>query len=562
MLDRLFSSARCTSSSIARASHSTASSARSSDSDWRNLMAVNLLAPMQITTQLMNLLARADEAHIVNMSSIFGLVPVRGLAAYQASKYGLVGFTLAMRNDYHRKNFGVSVICPGLVKTPMIEPDGPSKIYSKMPRIPAWLCTTPERVAQATVERHQARQGIGRHHLRRACDVVPQPLPSGAGRPPQPRRMAIARRRSSRRMRCRRPAVTARRQRSRCSTSDDRQQSRAGQAAASPSRRILLPKPGTQSVASRFHGVPAGAGHVGSVELAQYLEQRRLVGACARQKRGAQRTRAQACHGDAAVPDLLHQRLRDRNQICLAREIDRHARPRHESCHRCDIEDGAAPARDHGGQESQHQVGRRARTLTSMIASWRVAIQFHRVAEQPETGVIDEDVAVQIEGFELARDDFAGISRRLRSIARTTRGFARSVDIGRQQRPDSGLERAIRTTLAPSAAANLANSAPKPEDAPVTTMAGCMKATRFSDIGGLPRHPRPSLTGRDADLTGGPIIPRNRLLAGRFRPAMRFATRGPSPRSFGAGPVGTGNFPAHRRARFLKTQTLQRGRDD
>jgi 3-oxoacyl-[acyl-carrier protein] reductase len=131
-----------------------------SDSDWRNLMAVNLLAPMQITTHLMNVLARSDEAHIVNMSSIFGLVPVRGLAAYQASKYGLVGFTLAMRNDYHRENFGVSVICPGLVKTPMVEPDGPSKIYSKMPRIPAWLFTTPERVAQATVDAIKRDRGL------------------------------------------------------------------------------------------------------------------------------------------------------------------------------------------------------------------------------------------------------------------------------------------------------------------------------------------------------------------------------------------------------------------
>ena len=165
-----------------------------SDSDWRNLMAVNLLAPMQITTHLINVLARSDEAHIVNMSSIFGLVPVRGLAAYQASKYGLVGFTLAMRNDYHRKNFGVSVICPGLVKTPMIEPDGPSKIYAKMPRLPAWLFTTPGARRRSDRERHQARQGVGRRHLRRACDVVPQPLLSRARRPPQPRGMAVARR--------------------------------------------------------------------------------------------------------------------------------------------------------------------------------------------------------------------------------------------------------------------------------------------------------------------------------------------------------------------------------
>jgi 3-oxoacyl-[acyl-carrier protein] reductase len=126
-----------------------------SDGDWRNLMAVNLLAPMQITTHLMNVLARGDEAHIVNMSSIFGLIPGRGLAAYQASKYGLVGFTLAMRSDYHRRNFGVSVICPGFVKTPMIEAN-----YSRMPRLPAWLFTTPEHVAQATVDAIKRDRGL------------------------------------------------------------------------------------------------------------------------------------------------------------------------------------------------------------------------------------------------------------------------------------------------------------------------------------------------------------------------------------------------------------------
>ena len=82
------------------------------------------------------------------------------LATYQASKYGLVGFTLAIRNDYHRNNFGVSVICPGLVKTPMVEPDGPSRIYSKLPKIPASLYTTPERVAEATVDAIKRDRGL------------------------------------------------------------------------------------------------------------------------------------------------------------------------------------------------------------------------------------------------------------------------------------------------------------------------------------------------------------------------------------------------------------------
>jgi 3-oxoacyl-[acyl-carrier protein] reductase len=131
-----------------------------SDADWRNIMAVNLIAPMQITTKLIAALSRADEAHIVNMASFLGLVPTRRLAAYQASKYGLVGFTLALRSDYHRKNFGISVVCPGFVKTPMLQQTGHSEIRPSGPRIPAWLCTTPEHIAQVTIRAIKHDKGL------------------------------------------------------------------------------------------------------------------------------------------------------------------------------------------------------------------------------------------------------------------------------------------------------------------------------------------------------------------------------------------------------------------
>jgi 3-oxoacyl-[acyl-carrier protein] reductase len=131
-----------------------------SDADWRHIMAVNLLAPMQITTRLIPTLSRADEAHIVNIASFLGLVPTRRLAAYQASKYGLVGFTLALRGDYYRKNFGVSVICPGLVRTPMLEQSGPSETPAPGSRMPAWLSTTPEHIAQATIRAIKRDQGL------------------------------------------------------------------------------------------------------------------------------------------------------------------------------------------------------------------------------------------------------------------------------------------------------------------------------------------------------------------------------------------------------------------
>jgi 3-oxoacyl-[acyl-carrier protein] reductase len=130
------------------------------DADWRNIIAVNLMAPMQITTGLIPALSRADEAHIVNMASFLGLVPTRRLAAYQASKYGLVGYTLALRNDYHRENFGVSVICPGFVKTPMLQQTDQPEMPIGGAKIPAWLCTTPEHIAQVTIRAIKRDKGL------------------------------------------------------------------------------------------------------------------------------------------------------------------------------------------------------------------------------------------------------------------------------------------------------------------------------------------------------------------------------------------------------------------
>src|SRR5437899_793482 len=74
---------------------------------WQRILAVNLLTPIQLVRELLPVLARQDEAHILNICSIFGLVTLRKGAAYQATKSGLVGFTAALRAEYGRRSFGV-----------------------------------------------------------------------------------------------------------------------------------------------------------------------------------------------------------------------------------------------------------------------------------------------------------------------------------------------------------------------------------------------------------------------------------------------------------------------
>jgi len=118
---------------------------------WERLLDVNLHAPIHLTRLLLPTLLQRPEAHVVNMASISGWVCSARFAAYHVSKFGLVGFSEAMRAEYLRRGVGFTVVCPGPVLTNLYRSAENSYKNRATPEPPAWLCTTPERVAEATV---------------------------------------------------------------------------------------------------------------------------------------------------------------------------------------------------------------------------------------------------------------------------------------------------------------------------------------------------------------------------------------------------------------------------
>jgi short-subunit dehydrogenase len=127
---------------------------------WDWLLGINLLAPVQITRELLPSLLNRPEAHIVNVSSICGLVPGNRFSAYQVSKYGLQGFSESLRAEYSRQGLGVSAICPGPVTTRLFEVAPSGRTDKQTPIPPRWICTTPEMVAQKTVKAIYRDQGL------------------------------------------------------------------------------------------------------------------------------------------------------------------------------------------------------------------------------------------------------------------------------------------------------------------------------------------------------------------------------------------------------------------
>lgn len=89
------------------------------DELWREIIETNLTAPFCIMRAALPVFVRQRRGVIVNVSSTAGLVPMRHMAAYAASKAGLLVLTRAVARDYGRYGVRCNSVCPGATLTPM-----------------------------------------------------------------------------------------------------------------------------------------------------------------------------------------------------------------------------------------------------------------------------------------------------------------------------------------------------------------------------------------------------------------------------------------------------------
>jgi short-subunit dehydrogenase len=121
-----------------------------SDLTCRQTLDVNLLGPLNGLRAVLPGMVARGRGHVVNVASMAGKVAAPGLAVYNASKFGVVGLSAAMRAEVAGSGVSVTTVLPGAVRTELV---------TGIPRVRGLPMVDPEDVARAIVTSCAHRRG-------------------------------------------------------------------------------------------------------------------------------------------------------------------------------------------------------------------------------------------------------------------------------------------------------------------------------------------------------------------------------------------------------------------
>lgn len=100
---------------------------------WRQMLDVNCLGLLYCTHAALPIMREQRSGHIVNVSSVAGRTAAAGVAVYNLTKWGVVGFSEALRQEGLRHGIRVTLVEPGFVETELqSHNDGDERIAAMM----------------------------------------------------------------------------------------------------------------------------------------------------------------------------------------------------------------------------------------------------------------------------------------------------------------------------------------------------------------------------------------------------------------------------------------------
>ncbi|WP_430388545.1 SDR family NAD(P)-dependent oxidoreductase [Dyella sp. 20L07] len=97
---------------------------------WRRMLELNVLSLIASTQAALPGMRARRDGHIVNIASTAGRVANPNAAGYAATKFGVVGFSEALRREVYQHNIRVTVVEPGVVETELREHIGHAEVQA------------------------------------------------------------------------------------------------------------------------------------------------------------------------------------------------------------------------------------------------------------------------------------------------------------------------------------------------------------------------------------------------------------------------------------------------
>ena len=117
------------------------------DEQFDRVIDVNLRGTYNCTKAVVDTMVEQNDGVIINVSSVVGLYGNYGQTNYAASKWGVIGMTKTWAKELGRKNVRSNVVCPGFIRTSILDPM-PEKIIKAMEdKVPMKRLGRPEEIA-------------------------------------------------------------------------------------------------------------------------------------------------------------------------------------------------------------------------------------------------------------------------------------------------------------------------------------------------------------------------------------------------------------------------------
>jgi NADP-dependent 3-hydroxy acid dehydrogenase YdfG len=124
--------------------------------DWERVINVNLWGVIHgIECYVPEMILAGNGGHIVSVSSTAGLIGLPWHTVYSGTKHALVGMSESLRYDLKKHNIGVSVVCPGLVNTGLVqsvEIHAKQEATNKLRAFAPKIAISPDKVADLIVK--------------------------------------------------------------------------------------------------------------------------------------------------------------------------------------------------------------------------------------------------------------------------------------------------------------------------------------------------------------------------------------------------------------------------